>query len=430
MRIKKFLGVLCLVSFLVISLTSFAGAEKTTLTVWDWHSPRMDIVKPYLVEYSKLHPGIEFKTMVVPKGEYWKKLLAGAMAKQAPTDLLFFHNSATSTHGGFLEPFPEDLFPLSEMREEYYNLDQSVVLSDGKMRFFPGGIMVSVIWYNTDMWSETGLGATPKTWEDFREAANKLTKYNEKGEIERSGFAFTGNFLHHLWQTFLYQQGGWLYAKDGAAADSSWVESPGVKSLTFIEELIDDKVTERGFHFMESFGLQQSAMTFTYGYFRMHLNYTYPDVKFGVFPVPSETGKWTPALGRNNYECDWAVLEAAPEEKKREAFKFIKWLYEQDDYIVELNYTLSRIAGKKSIWTRPEIVSDPILSIMAEIVPYTVFPGEYGTVDLPMSGLETRIFQGMSVEEALRITKADVDAALKEKPVEWNVERQYQVPAK
>jgi len=34
----------------------------------------------------------------------------------------------------------------------------------------------------------------------------------------------------------------------------------------------------------------------------------------------------------------------------------------------------------------------------------------------------------MSVEDALKATKAELDSALKESPIKWNVERMYKPP--
>jgi len=116
-----------MVSLLISVFSTLASAQKMTLTVWDWHSPRMEALKPKLEEYSKLHPEIEFKTMIVSGDEYWKKLLAGIMAGQAPADIIQFHNAQTTRFVQFLTPYPEDLFPLSKIRKEYLNFDAGLL---------------------------------------------------------------------------------------------------------------------------------------------------------------------------------------------------------------------------------------------------------------------------------------------------------------
>jgi len=431
--LKRFVSVVCMVSLLISVFSTLASAQqKMTLTVWDWHSPRMEALKPKLEEYSKLHPEIEFKTMIVSGDEYWKKLLAGIMAGQAPADIIQFHNAQTTRFVQFLTPYPEDLFPLSKIRKEYLNFDAGFVMPDGKMYYYPLGIMSSLIYYNVDMWKKAGLGATPKTWEELRTAAKKLTKYDDKGKIQVAGFAFTGGgYLQYIWEDFKYQQGGWLYNKDGTGADESYTGTPGIKSLTFLRDLIfKDKVTEPGFlTFTEAFGTQKAAMVYGWTWFTGWVNYNYPKLKYGAFTLPTESGKMYPVVARNNWEVQYAVLKSVPEEKKQAAFKFLKWLYDDNKYAIKLNQELGTVPGKKALWGDPGIRLDPVLRVLNKEIPYTIFPGERPEfIDPILNNLETRIFQGMSVEDALKATKAELDNALKENPVKWNVERKYKPP--
>lgn len=432
--LKKFLNVMCVVGLLIPVFPALLNAQGMTLTVWDWHAPRMELLKPKLDEYSKLHPEIEFKTMIVSGDEYWKKLLAGIMAGQAPADIIQFHNAQTTRFVQFLTPYPEDLFPLSEMREEYLNFDAGFVMPDGKMYFYPLGIMSSLIYYNVDMWENAGLSKEepPKAWEELRTAAKKLTQYDDKGKVQVAGFAFTGDgYLQYIWEDFKYQQGGWLYNEDGTGADESYIGTPGIKSLTFLRDLIfEDKVTEPGFlTFTEAFGTQKAAMVYAWAWFTGWVNYNYPELEYGVFTLPTESGEMYPAVARNNWEVQYAVLESVPEEKKQAVFEFLKWLYDDDNYTIRLNQELGTVPGKEALWSDPRIASDPVLGVLSKEIPYTIFPGERPEfIDPVLNNLETRIFQGMAVEDALKATKSELDNVLKESPIKWNVEREYKPP--
>ncbi len=428
--LKKFLNVMCIVGLLISVFPALLNAQGMTLTVWDWHAPRMEVLKPKLDEYSKLYPEIEFKTMIVSGDEYWKKLLAGIMAGQAPADIIEFHNAQTTRFVEFLEPLPESIFPLDEMREVYYNFDQGFVLWDGKSYFLPGGLMAPIVYYNVDMWKESGLDVTPKTWEEFRQVAKKLTRYDGKGNVQIAGTTF-GSYLPLIWEDMKYQLGGWMYTEDGKAADPSWVEEPGIKSLTFLRDLMfEDKVTEPGFlDFTEAFGTQRAAMIYGWAWVTGFLNFNYPELKYAVFTLPTWTGEMTPAVSRNNYECDYAVLKTVPEEKKEEAFKFLKWLYTQDDFLVKLNQEMGRVPATKSLWEDPEIKLDPTIGALTEQIPYTIFPGERPEfIDTAGNNFMVRVERGESVEDCLKAYKEEVDGYLKERPVIWNVERMYKPP--
>ena len=414
---------------LVFGFYMIAGLGATTLTLWDWSGPRMEIVKPYLDEYERLNPDISFETMVIPWSDYWPKVLAGIAAGTMP-DIFHFHNAKTAVFHDALEPFPEDLFPLDKMRQEYFSFDPAYVFND-RFYFLPGWIMIGVIYYNVDMWEEAGLGAPPKTWEELRTIAKALTRYDEKGNVERAGFQFMGEGnMQWLWYDLLYQQGGWIYNAEGTGVE---LYSPaGLKALEFIWSLVfQDKVTQPGFlNPWEAFGTGKAAMIYAWTWTSGWLDYNYPDLKWNVFALPTESGGNLPARGRNNYECGYAVPKGA--KNKAEAFRFLKWLWDQDDFIVELcTKAMGSLPGKLALWDDPRIQEDKTLRVLADVVPYTVFPGELppwltGEV---MADLETRMIdQGVSPDEALQIAQQEGDRAFKEKPVEWIVERQYHPP--
>lgn len=422
-------GMIGMSLLLIFGLSSMVTAE-TALTLWDWHEPRMDLYKQKIAEYEELNPEIKFETLTIPWDDFWKKLMAGVAAKKVP-DISQFHNSNATTFLNALEPFPEDLFSLEEMREKYIAFDQAFVFKD-KFYFFPTGIMSGLIWYNKEIWEEAGLtqGDLPKTWDELRKTAKKLTQYNAEGEVGRAGFAFTGDGnLQYIWEDFKYQQGGWIYAEGGKSVE--WNTPAGLKPLRFLRDLIFiDKVTEPGFlPWMEAFGTEKAAMTVGWTWFGGWMGWAHPELEYGVFILPTEDGGNLPARARNNYECGLAVFRDVPEEKKREAFKFIEWLYDDDAFCIELNKTLARVPGKIRLMNHPEIQADPVLGVLAEQAPYTVFPGDRPSwIDKTLTNMEDRIMNGISPEEALRIAQEEGDRAIEENPVTWNVERQYSPP--
>jgi len=422
---KKLAIFICVIFFLVPGVVFVAEAEKFTLTVWDWHSPRMDLLKPYLDEYQKLNPNVQFKTLILPWAEFWKKLLVGIAGKIVP-DLTMFHNAQTSVFIDHLAPFPSDLFPLDKMRKEYFTFDTSFVFKD-QFKFFPGGVMSSVIYYNVDLWKAAGMGVPPRTWAELRDTAKKLTRRDAKGKLEVAGIQFLGDgYLQYIWEDFKYQQGGWIYNEAGTGVE--WDTHAGLKPLKFLRGLIfDDKVTEPGFlPFTEAFGTQKAAMVYAWTWFTGWVQFYYPDLKFSVFVLPTETGGDLPARARNNYECDYAVPKAVPEKNKTEVFKLIKWLYDQDEFHIKMNKVLARVPGKLDLWDHPEIKKDSVLSILAKQVPYTIFPGERPSwIDTVLGNMETRIVQGIVPEEALKLAQTEGDREFKEKPTKWIVERQY-----
>ena len=109
---------------LVLSLTLTASglASAQTLTLWDWHQPRMDLTLEYIDQYTKENPGIEFQTQIIGWEDYWTKLMSGLAGGDVP-DIASFHNSQTMVFLNHLEPYPEDLFPIESMKRNIVNFE-------------------------------------------------------------------------------------------------------------------------------------------------------------------------------------------------------------------------------------------------------------------------------------------------------------------
>lgn len=91
--------------------------------------------------------------------------------------------------------------------------------------------------YRIDLLEEAGIDV-PKTWDDLADAARELTRYNEMGEVEFSGFAFptTGGNLVEL-DVFVYGNGG-KYIVDG---EPVFEDNEEIKeALEFLKELLPE----------------------------------------------------------------------------------------------------------------------------------------------------------------------------------------------
>ena len=419
---KSVIAVMVLVS-LVIG-TSVMAFSKTKLTIWDWHQPRVELTKKAIAEYQKTNPDVEFEFMVMPWDDYWKKLLAGAAARQVP-DIAMFHNAQHSVFEKLLEPYPEAIFPLAEMQEKYFAFDPGFV-HDGKFYYHPTGLMSSLIFYNEDIFAADGVDPNqiPDNWDEFVKLAQKLTKYNAKGEVERAGFGFNG-YGSLLFNDLMYQLGNPTFADGGKAVQ--WDNPNGLQAAQLLYDMLHvDKVNSSSFlGFTEAFGTEHAAMTYAWTWFAGFMNDTYPDVNYGVKPLPTWTGDRKPAVGRNNYECGYVVFKAVPNQKKQEAFKFIQWWISEanDDLQVVSNRTMFTVPGALRLWSHPDIVADPIIGTLVKEIPYTVFPGEFPTrVENGLIRLEEMIQNGILPAEAVKAADEDASRALRDKPVEWVVE--------
>ena len=411
----------------VLALALPASAENIELVVWDWQGFRNDILRPYAEEYSRLNPGISFAFQVVPLSEYPDKLSVAVATGIAP-DLLHFHNKFTSQFLPMLAPFPKDLFPVEQMRAEYLAFDQAFLIdeTDDQFYFLPAGIMTGVIFYNKDLWAQAGLVPEAPTWDALREMGKKLTRRGLDGTLQVAGLSLRGAEWT-LPTDMIYQQGGWLFSEDGTRA---LLDTPEARrAYQYLNEVFfvdqTSNINEPGFDIARG----NVAAQYKWAWYRDPLDAS--DVDYGVLPVPTFTGEIWPAVGRNNYEPSFAVLDSIPEERKRAAFEFLKWLYEQDGYHLALNR--GRVPGKLSLWQHDEVILDSTLQVLAGMAPYTVFPGELPGYqwEQPMGQLASDFINRKNAPEILlEETERLINSRLAETPAAWVVERRYVPPAR
>lgn len=428
MKVKKTL--ICLLLSAVLLQSAVVIAAPVKLTLWDWHAPRMQITEKYIKQYEKLHPGVKITAQTIGWDDYWKKMTAGMAAKKVP-DIASFHNSKTSVFIGQLTPYPQDRFSIQEMEKNIVNF-RGGYLFDGEFYFYPVGIMSSLIFYNKDLWQTAGLTAAdiPRTWTNFEQVAKRLTKYDKNGGVQFAGFGLNGA-LGLLWCDLNYQMGGSIYNADGTA--TRFNTKAGREALSFLTKLVfEHKVTEPGFlDYSEALGTGSAAMVYGWTWLRGSLDTNYPDLNYGAFPLPTFTGKMTPGpVARNNHEVGFCVPKAAPESRKKEAWKFLDWLYRDTDYIIESCLALAVAPADKNLWIDARIKNDPVISVLVKEIPYTIIPGELPQIVENTGGLKTindLTFNGASVLDTLSQADSEATEVLKIRPVKWCVEQEYQV---
>jgi multiple sugar transport system substrate-binding protein len=407
---------------------SLYGGKPLKLTIWDWHTPRINYWNAITPKYTKMYPNVTFEIVQVGGEDYWKKLMAAIPAGQGP-DIFHFHNAQHTpfTQNNLIDPFPEDLFVPSYYRENYVGMAEGHFMDkEGRIRYLPYGSMAADIYVNKKMWDEAGLTENdiPKTWEDLVAVAKKLTKYDAAGNIDVAGFAFNG-YIQYLWNDMNFQQGRYMYTKDGRGCQ---VDTPeGKKSLELIKRMYDEKINSPEFlEYIEAFGTQKAAMAWVWTWFSGYMEATYPDVEFFTFRMPSFTGENLPALGRQNYEVSLTVNPQLDVEKRKAAWDFLHWVYSDDEKLVDLALMHAVAPAYKKLFNHPRIVANPTIADLAQQIEFKVFPGEFpGTMDTALTQyIGQNIVAGTSIDQSLQEAQQACDAAMQEQEY-WVVERTY-----
>src|SRR5690606_12560840 len=362
-----------------------------------------------------------------PWDEFWEKLPIAISTGTAP-DLHQFHNEKWGQFEGLLAPYPEKIFNFAEMREDYIMFDQAVMF-DGKMYFFPAGIMTSGIFYNADILAAAGIDRPGATWAELLQQAKQLARFDQDGRLVRAGFDVLRFNKQYLYTDLVFQHGGFLFREDGGADLLSDESRAAVDLLMTIAEANVGPLP--GDVFSGTFETGGMAMTYSWTWYAGNVNINAPELNYKVAPIPTVTGGDLPARARNNYEAGLAVPYNIPEERKEQAFRFIKWLYDQDDFYAMLNRELGRIPGRMDIWNHPilEDQSD-VFRMLAVQVPYTVYPGPLPSwyFDVVNSALDKVFIDHVDPAVAFEQAQVEANARWMEEPGVHLVERQYRAP--
>jgi multiple sugar transport system substrate-binding protein len=200
---------------------------------------------------------------------------------------------------------------------------------DGKLYGFPDLSSVRALFYNKDLFAKAGVASPPRTWDEFVSAAQKVTAlgngtvgYAEPLGPEEAQAEFS------IW-TF-NNGGGWK-------SDGEWtINSPeNVETLQFLKDLaVKYKVTQNNPGKTNrtdgAFSLFQSGkagMVVGFGPLSAKLDTDYPNIDYGIAPMPTRDGGPPQTYGVTDY------LMAFKKPGNQEAVKKFYELYYAPDQI-------------------------------------------------------------------------------------------------
>ena len=275
--------------------------------------------------------------------------------------------------------------------------------------------MTGLIYYNKAMWSAAGLTEAdiPKTWEEFRAVAKKLT-IGEGGSLSQAGFNFnTSAYVLLLGKH--YQSGANLFDKEGKKVQ---LDTDVVKAdLAFLTDLYGvDKVgsPDFGSDSDEAFGQGLSAMTYNWGHYYGTLKDKYPSIDFGTFQTPVGAAGAAPyAYDRCNGESTPGINKNAPAGAQEAAQDFLKFFLTSDELLKNLCLRYSLFPASASLADNDEIAAHPVMKALGSIDRY-IWPGPMpATVeDNAKTAVADVLYNGAAAPTALSAAQSAIDADL------------------
>lgn len=384
------------------------GGKKMEIEYWTWtdSDPAVSMIE----KYETFRKNVKVKVVYHPWEDYWTKLPLSLKGKKGPA-VFGIHNSKHY----LLKPYMASYaINLDELKADFNAVDAHVI--DGKVYYIDSVMMSGGIWYNKKLWKAAGLTDSdiPETWDEFRAIAKKLTKF-ENGKLVQAGFNWNGETYSAIYQGLNYQKGQLLFDKNNKVIYDSAATKENMKMLIDFYE--KDKIGSKDFgpDSSQSFGNEQSAMVYKWGWFSDEVAAKYPELDYGVFPTPTFTKDIPFAYDRYNGESTPGINKNQSLTQQEAAQDFVRFLLADDEFDKLSAQKRASFPTKKALKTDEEILQSEVLRSLAPRVKRLIWPGLFpDTVESSAKkAMEDVLYNGMAIDEALKNAQSRMDKDMK-----------------
>jgi multiple sugar transport system substrate-binding protein len=403
--------------------TSNEPVKLVVLTHWGEESLATPM-KALLDEYTKANPNVTIEYQAVTFDQLLTKISTSRAAGTAP-DIIHIYNlwMPDFVKGGALATPPADV--VEDIKANYSPGSIQAVTVKDQIWGYPTEINTWQLVYNKKMFADAGLSEPPKTLDELKDHACKLTKKKSDGTLEHTGLAvLTGwdSGVVHPFLSLLWSNGGQYIAPDLSKAEFN---SPQAKEVLqaysdMIKEGCVDPGLGGGFN---DFVTGKSAMVIMANFFRSDLKNSFVDGydNVGVAPIPvGPSGDKSVAL---QYNWLWTVDKTS--KNAEEAWKLVKWLNSprgegkaspMGEYLTSaLGAIPSRLSDQKALSdTLSDFFLKAYLDSASTSQPEPVLVGGQEIKTALQTQIENTWYDKASIDEALQSAATEADRILSE----------------
>lgn len=332
------------------------------LGLWD----EENLLRSAFDQYQKIKPNVKINYTFTTSKNYASRVQT-KISQNEPLDIVMIHNSwlPMFLKTNALSFMPEQIMSPSDYSQTFYPVVTASLVKNGKIYAIPRGIDGLALFYNEDILKAAGV-VVPQTWEQFKQAAIKMSVVDSSGNIQTSGAALgtTGNVDH--WPDII----GLLFLQNPGASLENPATSAGVEVLQFYTSFVLDKDQKTWDPSLASStqAFAQGRLAFYFGpSWRAHeLRQINPELKFKTAPVPQLPGK------NVSWGTFWAYGVSSKSSNQQEAWEFLKYftsaevqkmLYQEASKVRLFGLPYSRIELQK------ELADDPIVGAFVNQAP-------------------------------------------------------------
>jgi multiple sugar transport system substrate-binding protein len=420
---------------LLVAVLNLSGCQATSgnpnqekvihVTLWQGVNPppNRDVLQKLVEKFNQTHSDIQVDSFYVGQPDQQMPKILAAVVGNAPPDLLWY----SPTIAGQLVEL-DALLPLDEM------LETSEVKKEIDPALFATMKLQSKIWsvpfatnnigvfYRPSLFKAAGITDLPRTWQELRQVAKKLTiDRNGDNKIDQYGIFLPlgkGEFAVFIWLPFMWSGGGELVGGDSqnAAAIDLRENKGAIAALQFWRDLITDgsailSGAERGYE-TDALLAGKVAMQFT-GCWTLG-QFQAANVDFDVFPLPVGQRPATSIGGESLF-----LFKTTPEQEKA-AFKFIEYVLSEEfqtEWAIGTGYLPVNLKSRQSAKYQEFVKEQPAVKVFLDQAKYgrsrPIFSGYNRVSENLGRALESVMLGKSSPQEALNASQQRLDVIFK-----------------
>lgn len=397
------------------------AVKLVLLTHWGTQA-YLDAFNQEIQAYEEQNPNVTIEHQTVAFDELLSRITTGQLGGDAP-DICHFYNLwlPDFTNSQIFMAPPDDV--VADIEKAYPPGTVAGASYNDQVWGYPTEVNVWQLLYNKQMFEAAGIEKAPETWDEFRDAAEKLTERDAGGKQTRAGMLFLNNWdsgVVHPWTSLLWSNGGQYVADDHSK--SLFNEPKGLETLQLQVDMLTSGSAMTGILEDNDFLTGHAAMIIMANFWGADLRAGMEGgiENVGVGPIPRTDDNTSTAV---QYQWMWGVGNASKHQDA--AWDFLRWLNsprgdnESSPMGDFLTSGLNAIPGRTSDQEAHEdVIGDPFVSPFVEALKTSrtepIIPGAQEIKTALQKQVEAAWFGQKEPQQALDDAAAEADRILQE----------------
>ncbi|MEI6462105.1 MAG: extracellular solute-binding protein [bacterium] len=305
---------------------------SATLRIWGlWENE--GIMKSAIDAYKKVKPNItvSYSNREQISSNYkstLKSRLAEGNSQQVP-DIFMIHNSWTEDFSKYMTPVPTTTFTSSQYTNTFFPAVSDSFTYKNNSYALPIGIDGLGVYYNKKLLTDKGYTLPAENWDQFKDQAKKLTRFDSNGNILVGGVGMgTMNNVDFSYEilSMLMLQNGATMTDPTTGLTTFGTDAAASSALKFYT---DFATVDKGWNKtlprdITMFAEGRLAMMFAPLWRADSIKKANPTLDFDIAPVPQLAN--FSGTGRVDYADFWGYSVSSISSYKQESWDFLKFL--------------------------------------------------------------------------------------------------------